>query len=149
MGRSIMRVPLDFNFPLDESFADAAWEQHQRTCRIPDCENACADEFDWESFVPKGEGWQLWQTISDGPITPVFRTAEELIDYMSQPVPLAEQGHGMFSGPYPPMPGAKGWRREVAEHFVLEVRDAPTMVFDGKNRTFASGAEAAYLEKKK
>jgi hypothetical protein len=34
----------------------------------------------WEDYdPPEGEGWQLWETVSEGsPITPVFATAEEL-----------------------------------------------------------------------
>lgn len=30
---------------------------------------------------PVGEGWQMWQTVSDGPYTPVFKTPEELARY--------------------------------------------------------------------
>lgn len=32
---------------------------------------------------PKGKGWQVWETVSEGsPITPVFATPEELIEYI-------------------------------------------------------------------
>lgn len=32
---------------------------------------------------PEGEGWQLWETVSDGsPVTPVFATAAELITHL-------------------------------------------------------------------
>lgn len=38
----------------------------------------------WErTEPPTGEGWQLWQTVSDGPISPVFETPEELARWMS------------------------------------------------------------------
>lgn len=39
---------------------------------------------DWEPFdPPQGEGWQLWETVSEGsPITPVFATSSGLVDYM-------------------------------------------------------------------
>jgi hypothetical protein len=41
-----------------------------------------ADEWEPES-PPEGEGWQLWEHVSEGsPVTPVFSTAEELIDYL-------------------------------------------------------------------
>jgi hypothetical protein len=41
-----------------------------------------ADEWEPEG-PPEGEGWQVWETVSEGsPITPVFATAEELIDYL-------------------------------------------------------------------
>lgn len=38
----------------------------------------------WEGTgPPTGDGWQLWETTSEGsPTTPVFETAEELIDYL-------------------------------------------------------------------
>jgi hypothetical protein len=41
----------------------------------------------WEpTDPPKGEGWQLWETISEGsPISPVFSTADQLAVWMSQP----------------------------------------------------------------
>lgn len=36
----------------------------------------------WERTEPPvGEGWQMWQTVSDGPYTPVFKTPEELARY--------------------------------------------------------------------
>lgn len=40
---------------------------------------------EWErSGPPPGEGWQLWETVSEGsPITPVFTTAEDLARYLS------------------------------------------------------------------
>lgn len=32
---------------------------------------------------PEGEGWQLWETVSDGsPVTPVFATAEKLVTHL-------------------------------------------------------------------
>jgi hypothetical protein len=41
----------------------------------------------WErTEPPAGEGWQLWETVSEGsPISPVFATAEELAGWMSDP----------------------------------------------------------------
>lgn len=39
------------------------------------------DEFQWVE-PPTGEGYQMWEDTSEGsPITPVFRTAEELAEY--------------------------------------------------------------------
>jgi hypothetical protein len=40
---------------------------------------------DWErEEPPRGEGWQIWQTVSEGsPISPVFATPEELARHMS------------------------------------------------------------------
>lgn len=41
----------------------------------------------WEQTEsPTGEGWQLWETVSEGsPTSPVFATADELATWMSQP----------------------------------------------------------------
>lgn len=41
----------------------------------------------WEpTEPPKGDGWQLWETVSEGsPISPVFATTEELARWMSSP----------------------------------------------------------------
>lgn len=40
----------------------------------------------WEpDIVPEGEGWQLWETVSEGgsPVSPVFATDEELARWMA------------------------------------------------------------------
>ena len=41
----------------------------------------------WErEEPPAGEGWQLWETVSEGsPISPVCKTAEALAEWMSSP----------------------------------------------------------------
>jgi hypothetical protein len=41
----------------------------------------------WEpAGPPEGEGWQLWETVSEGsPISPVFTEVDELAGWMSQP----------------------------------------------------------------
>lgn len=46
-----------------------------------------ADAEAWEpTDPPAGEGWQLWETVSEGsPISPVFATADELAVWMSDP----------------------------------------------------------------
>jgi hypothetical protein len=45
-----------------------------------------ADADAWERFEPPaGEGWQLWETVSEGsPISPVFASAEELTRWISE-----------------------------------------------------------------
>lgn len=41
-----------------------------------------------ETEPPAGDGWQLWQTVSEGgPISPVFATPEELARWISTPGP--------------------------------------------------------------
>jgi hypothetical protein len=71
----------------------------------------------WErSEPPEGDGWQLWETVSEGsPISPVFPTADGLIDWMT--TPAAEWG---AMGP---------WSREQAAAFVNGPGWAPTGVF--------------------
>lgn len=41
----------------------------------------------WEpTDPPEGEGWQLWETVTEGsPISPVFATAQDLAEWMSSP----------------------------------------------------------------
>lgn len=43
------------------------------------------DYEEWESYEPpSGEGWQVWENVSEGsPITPVFKTDQELIEHLS------------------------------------------------------------------
>lgn len=45
------------------------------------------DSENWEpTEPPEGDGWQLWETVSEGsPISPVFTTAEELAQWMTTP----------------------------------------------------------------
>ena len=132
MGREIRRVPLDFDFPLDESYADYEHDKHRNVCKPGSAcyQNEHEDAPYWRDTLPKGEGWQLWQTVSDGPISPVFATPEELIDWMSRPVP---EHRRLFYAPeaYPPNPGAQGWARETARRFVLGSGWLPSGVIAG------------------
>ena len=68
----------------------------------------------WErTEPPTGEGWQVWETVSEGsPITPVFPTAEELVDYLATKGTTWDQKPSAFGGDRGP------WRREAAESFV-------------------------------
>jgi hypothetical protein len=143
MGREVKRVPLDFSFPLDESFAETVWcreyEVHKSKCK-KEHHDECDLDYDWSKEVPKGDGWQLWQTVSDGPISPVFATADALIDWMCQPVPRDKRPHYEPS-PYPRSPWAQGWRREIAEPFVKREGWAPSAVFTAETGMIL-GAEA-------
>ena len=59
---------------------------------------------------PTGEGWQVWEAVSDGsPMTPVFATADELIDY------LVDSGYSV----------------DAASKFVLEDKWCPSMIIVG------------------
>lgn len=79
-----------------------------------------AAAFAWRGIdPPPGDGWQLWETVSDGsPMSPVFATREELVDWMV----------------------SDGTRREAAEAFTLQGW-APSMVVIGGRLT--SGVDAA------
>jgi hypothetical protein len=72
----------------------------------------------WErTEPPTGEGWQVWETVSEGSaITPVFATREALIDY------LVEGGDG-----WDRKRGDGGWSRENAESFVTAAW-APSLI---------------------
>ena len=125
MGREIKRVPMDFNFPLGASYADAMYTAHRESCDLDD-----HDECETRREPPVGDGWQLWQTVSDGPISPVFKTPDELIAWMSEPVPVSERTAWRPEA-YPPNPWARGWRRETAEWFVKSAGWMPSMVVVG------------------
>lgn len=61
-----------------------ACEGHGSTEKYP---GQRAEAEAWEpSDPPKGDGWQLWETVSEGsPISPVFATADGLAAWMSDP----------------------------------------------------------------
>lgn len=119
MGREIRRVPLGYSFPLNQSAADVMYNAHRLGCDKPDHDDCQYP--DWRAIIPKGEGWQLWQTVSDGPLSPVFATPEELIDWMCQPDPKLGSSE-RYS------PWGQGWSREVAEPFVRKQMSAPSFV---------------------
>lgn len=76
MGRELKRVPLDFDWPL--------WKVYDAN-PIERAEDG--EDESWTEFgpPPDGEGYQVWETVSEGsPISPVFKTPEELATYMSE-----------------------------------------------------------------
>ena len=93
MGREIKRVALDFDWPMGET-----WEGFL----LPEGE---------EKPPPEGEGWQVWETVSDGsPVSPVFATADDLIDYLVE-------GGDYYERQKPPHQ-RRTPSREAAENFV-------------------------------
>ncbi len=107
MGREVKRVPLDFDWPLEKVWPgymggictesigyaignkDADLETMCGVCRHfgrlagimkngdPD---GCPET---KINPPNGEGWQLWETVSEGsPISPVFETGEQLAQFL-------------------------------------------------------------------
>lgn len=55
------------------------------TGRIEEYEGQFKERDEWkENEPPAGEGWQVWETVSDGsPISPVFATRDDLIDWLT------------------------------------------------------------------
>lgn len=80
----------------------------------------------WEpTGPPKGDGWQLWETVSEGsPISPVFPTADGLSAWMSDP----ERG-------------TRWVPQEVAAKFIAEGW-APSFISGPGTHGIVSGVEA-------
>jgi hypothetical protein len=98
MGRELKRVPLDFDYPIDELWAGylikpsfcsdhiscELCKHYAKLKGIDIAKHSCPDfvthyrtkdDFD----PPKGDGYQLWNTTTEGhPMSPVFKTLEEL-----------------------------------------------------------------------
>lgn len=80
-----------------------SWACIRARCRregVPDTCHLCDGHGSFEAYVgqraaaeawtrtepPAGDGWQLWETVSEGsPISPVFATAEDLASWISRP----------------------------------------------------------------
>lgn len=109
MGRELKRVPLNFNYTknkvwygyylsLSTCMGDAHCEQCKEMARIKGVPMASYGCPDWDKYleepmkelrelldVPKGEGYQLWETTSEGsPISPVFETLDELCEWCEE-----------------------------------------------------------------
>lgn len=95
MSREVKRVTLDFDW-----FDKGTWPGYLISiCSVfgEDCEkcklffmaagkkgDGCSDENNLQIEPPKGPGWQMWQTVSEGsPISPVFKTPEELAQWLA------------------------------------------------------------------
>ena len=97
MGREIKRVALDFDWPIGRIWAGyklslcEALNEDCDLCRkfaaiqkLPMADYDCPEMQELEP--PSGEGWQLWETVSEGsPVSPVFATPEELATWLSTP----------------------------------------------------------------
>ncbi len=109
MGREIKRVPMDFDWPMNKIWPpylatmcteeiryamgmseDADIEELCEVCRraakwagVSVLSHGCPE---WKIQPPAGEGWQLWETVTEGsPVTPVFSTPEELASWLVKP----------------------------------------------------------------
>ena len=169
MGREIKRVPLDFDWPIGQTWLGYAVNVEFPKC--PDCDVSglspaararrdelhgngyCHDYYrklkaefseadlmcprclgfgdlatpelrEWadampEVNVPEGEGWQLWETVGDSPLSPVFAASDELVDWMT--VNPWRLNPSLMGAPMIPSD------RETAERFVA-AGGAPTFV---------------------
>lgn len=87
---------------------------------------------------PEGEGWQVWETVSEGsPITPVFPTAEELVEHLCTVGTVWDQKNAQDF----PYEGLRLPTREQAEAFVKSGW-VPSMVMVKK----ADGTVKSYLD---
>jgi hypothetical protein len=73
MGRIVKRVPVQFRWPLNR-----VWKGYINPHTSLAGNGEAAKK--WTYFdPPKGEGYQLWETTTEGsPISPVFKTFDEL-----------------------------------------------------------------------
>lgn len=89
---------------------------------------------------PTGEGWQVWETVSEGsPITPVFPTSEGLVDYLATYGTTWDQSRAARGAAIPGGP----WRREAAEKFVNDGFAVSFITSD--NGLFEGGRDADLL----
>lgn len=132
MGREIKRVPVDFDAPLDKVWAGYL---------APDDAPYNDETGEYEGWAPteppEGDGWQVWETVSEGsPITPVFPTAAALVDHLSTVGTTWDQRSYSWS------PAKGPWRREAAEAFVASGW-APSFIAFGGHGPLLDGARDA------
>jgi hypothetical protein len=105
MGRKLMRVPLDFDWPhgkiwpgymvsfetrLEQYYPELPYEEREKLelqfGKIMGCPIktfGTSQYVEWTFLEPPtGEGYQLWETTSEGsPQSPVFKTFDELCEW--------------------------------------------------------------------
>lgn len=104
MGRELKRVPLDFDYPIGKvwygyylklSFCHSEYSAGCEACKkfarimgIPTSEDDNCPDLHKHFHItpsiepPTGEGYQLWETTSEGsPASPVFATLDELCEW--------------------------------------------------------------------
>ena len=96
MGREVKRVPMDFDWPIGEVWAGYLISTCQSdTIGCDKCRHAarlqgmaftrynCPDS-EPMTGPPKGDGWQMWETTSEGsPISPVCESPEALAKWLA------------------------------------------------------------------
>lgn len=128
MGKEVRRVPEGWQHPmtydsrlrvpvfvslLQRSMAEDVVEWS--TCMEEYDEEECGSVPVPEEYMPTGEWFQLFETVSEGsPLSPSFETGDELAAWLAE--------HGDFYG--------TEWTAEQAEAMV-RVGWAPSLYFDG------------------
>ena len=101
MSREIRPVALDWEHPRDgnRTYSDGSpryiglfSREDMRLHLEGDADDV--DPADYMPEIPEGTpyGWQMYETVSEGsPISPIFRTKEELADWLASPAAGREQ----------------------------------------------------------
>ncbi len=95
MGREIKRVPLDFDHEgIWPGFINPYYKECARCVfygnECPHCKGEGIDPEYLERYEmweptepPTGEGWQVWETVTEGsPDSPVFEAADEVVAWL-------------------------------------------------------------------
>ena len=87
MGREVKRVPLDWDWPIGKVWPGG--ENPFYCDEIDEGTASKAEQAAYEAWTPTdpptGEGFQLWENVSEGsPASPVFPTRDALVEWMSQ-----------------------------------------------------------------
>jgi hypothetical protein len=159
MGREVRRVPLDFSLPVGTTWPGFLLANYLPKCAMcdgdgwlgkdygdcPDCQghgNIATVEQRAILEVPTGEGWQVWETVSEGsPITPVFATDKDLIDWL-----VTEGTHTEDSPWTKRTQWDEPFRRSAAEEFV-RIGSAPSFVFSRATGVLWGASDADKIKK--
>ena len=91
MSREVKRVPMDFDWPMKLRWVgyclgESMWDDGRRL-GVDDellCDLVEKYTHHLRFDPPAGEGWQMWETVSEGsPMSPVFATPEELAQWLA------------------------------------------------------------------
>ncbi len=120
MSRELKRVPLDFDWPQKQIWWGYLLRVGCEYCKVVKTSNCpcCGGENGVypDVPVPTGEGYQMWETTSEGsPISPVFKTEESLARWLSD---TGASSFGSMTSTY------EEWLR-----MILEDGWAPSMVY--------------------
>jgi len=117
-----MGEPVECSFCKGEG---VVWDSEERKAAYENWE---------ETEPPEGDGWQVWETVSEGsPVTPVFPTAEALVDHLTTKGDFSTQRLNK-----PP------FSRKAAEAFIKSGWAASGVIVNGK---VSEGIETAKYQK--